>query len=247
MSVQKNFVLWRRIGFVLLIVMLFLPGGVIAETKALIEGYVTDKDTGKPFVNVSAEVYPALDHSSPLASLYTDEKGYYNVSVPPGNYDIYVRVGKTNPMQSVYVQSGQIQSIDFKISMKSISEEQMTSSGMFWIQVIIAGLILVVILVDQLFFKKKRILSDLEAERSRIEAELKKSEAGGLDELSRLKKDKNQLEYMINLTRTKYHQRSINEESFREIIRDYQEKLIEIEAKIATLEADKKDGKEEGK
>ncbi|MDD5111645.1 MAG: carboxypeptidase-like regulatory domain-containing protein [Candidatus Altiarchaeota archaeon] len=212
-----------------------------ASQKAFIEGSVTDTATGKPFMNVSLDVFVASDPSNPYATVRTDERGRYNISVDDGNYEIYVRVGATNPRQSVYVHAGEIQQLNFKISMKSISEEQLSSNWMFWVQVGIAALIIGIIAVDQLFFKRKRVLSDLAAERGRLEAELKKGEEGGQDDLGKLRKDRSQLEYMINLTRTKYHQRSINEESFREIIRDYQEKLIEVEARIAALEAEKKD------
>jgi hypothetical protein len=226
----------------ILAVILLIPSQAAAAGTASIEGYVTDKDSGKPFAGVQIETYNVSDHSKPVASSITDERGYYSMNVSPGNYDIYVRTGKTNPWQSVYLQAGQLQSIDFRISMTSISDEQMTSSPLFWAQIILAGLILLIIVIDQLFFKRKRILSDLAAERTKLEVELKKGDEIGQDEIGMLKKDKSQLEYMINLTRTKYHQRSINEESFREIIRDYQEKLIEVEAKIAALESDRKQG-----
>ncbi|MFH1125485.1 MAG: carboxypeptidase regulatory-like domain-containing protein [Candidatus Altiarchaeota archaeon] len=239
MAEVRNSNLFGKRWFLLLAVAILLPAGVSSE---YIYGYVTDKGTGSPFVNISVDVFMALDHSSPLASVRTDNKGYYNATVEPGNYDIYLRVGDSNPMQSVYVQAGQIQQIDFKINMKSISEQQQMDSYTYWIVFIIGGIILLIILADQIFFKRKRILSDLAAERSRLESELKGKEEA-VDELGKLKKDKGQLEYMINLTRTKYHQRTINEESYREIIRDYQEKLIEVEAKIAAMEAEKKESK----
>jgi len=229
---------------VLLALVLFFSAGACAAANAYLSGNVIDVGSGKPFEGTLVEAYLASDHTRPVASVETDERGYYNMSLPSGNYDVYARIGKRNPSQSIYLQPGQVQIIDFKISMETISEEQMTSSPLFWVQVVIAGLILVVILVDQIFFKQKRILRDLAAERSRLENEIKKDESGGVDELSRLRKEKNQLEYMINLTRTKYHKKNINEESFREIIRDYQEKLIEVEAKIASLEGEKVGGQE---
>lgn len=217
-----------------------------AQSAAFLTGCVIDRDSGIPFNGTLVDVYDAADHTTPLSSVYTDTRGCYNTSVKPGNYDIYVRIGISNPTQSVYVQAGQIQQVDFKISMKSVREEQLTGSSMFWIQVAIAGVILAVIVIDQLFFKKKRILGELAAERSKLEAEMKKDDGWGwYGELSNLKKEKKQLEYMINLTRTKYHERSINEESYREIIRDYQEKLIEVEAKIAAMETEGKE-KEDG-
>jgi hypothetical protein len=219
-----------------------------AQSAAFLAGCVTNKDNGMPFNGTLVQVYDVAEPNNAVSSVYTDVKGCYNTSVKPGNYNIYVRIGNTHPTQSVYVQAGQIQQVDFRISMKSVLEEQLTSSNMFWIQVGIAGIILAVIVVDQLFFKKKRILGELAAERTKLEAEMKKDEGWGwYGEVNNLRKEKKQLEYMINLTRTKYHERSINEESYREIIRDYQEKLIEVEAKIAALESDRTDkGVEEG-
>ena len=41
---------------------------------------------------------------------------------------------------------------------------------------------------------------------------------------------------MITLTKAKFHRREIDEESFREITRDQQEKLIELESEIKELE-----------
>lgn len=228
-------------------VLFYLPSAGAAP-QAFLDGCVLDKDTGMPFNGTLVEVYDVADHTKPASSIYTDGRGCYNTSVNPGNYDIYVRIGRANPTQSVYVQAGQIQQVDFRISMKSVTEEQLTSSSMFWIQVAVAGIILAVIVVDQLFFKKKRILGELAAERSKLESEMKKDEGWGwYGELSNLKKEKKQLEYMINLTRTKYHERSINEESYREIIRDYQEKLIEVEAKIAAMETENTEKKGEEK
>jgi len=225
----------------LLAVVLLMPLPVVAAGTASIDGHIIDKDTGKHLAGLLVEAINVSDGKT-VASSITDESGYYSMNVSPGNYDVFVRIGEKQPSQSLFVQTGQIQSLDFKISMKSISEQQMTQSPLFWAQIILAGFILLIIIIDQLFFKRKRILSDLAAERSRLEVELKKGDETSRDEISKLKKDKSQLEYMINLTRTKYHERSINEESFREIIRDYQEKLIEVEAKMAALESEKKEG-----
>jgi len=63
----------------------------------------------------------------------------------------------------------------------------------------------------------------------------KKSRAGKLvdiDKTSMLIKRKEDIEYMINLSRIKYYKRRIDKESFREIIKDYQKQLIEIEAEL---------------
>jgi len=210
-----------------------------SASVAYVEGFVKDKDTGRPFENVVVEVFNTSSPNTPVASMVTDANGFYNVSVSKGNYEIFVRVGSSNPRQSVYVQSGEIQHIDFVIDKKSITGESITSNPMTLLQIGIAVLILLGILADQLFFRKRRVATGLAAETARIEREIK-SAGSGVDDLTGLRNEKKQLEYMIDLTRTKYHQRAINEESFREIIRDYQEKLIEVEAKIAALESEKK-------
>gem|GEM_PF-5106068 len=55
-------------------------------------------------------------------------------------------------------------------------------------------------------------------------------------ELLKLQSEKSNIEEMIRIAKTKYHKRKLDEESFREIIRDHQKKLIEIEAKINQIE-----------
>ena len=48
---------------------------------------------------------------------------------------------------------------------------------------------------------------------------------------------------MTALAKSKYHARKLDEESFREIVRDNQTKIIQIELKIKELQA--KEGKTE--
>ncbi len=54
--------------------------------------------------------------------------------------------------------------------------------------------------------------------------------------LQRLKANKERIEYLIKLAESKYHKRKLDEESFREIVRDQQKKMMEIEAKISEIE-----------
>ncbi len=56
-------------------------------------------------------------------------------------------------------------------------------------------------------------------------------------ELSKLQDERKTLEEMIILAKKKYHKRKLDEESFREIVKDPQKKLIEIETKINQIEA----------
>jgi 5-hydroxyisourate hydrolase-like protein (transthyretin family) len=210
---------------------------ITAESNATIYGFVTDQNTGEPFKEVKVEIFYSTDHSTPIATLTTDSKGFYNTTVSENrNYDIYVRLGKTNPMQTTYVGEGYVQQVDFKIGMKSVGGENITEEGGFWIVVAVAVVILGVILVDQLYLRKKRVMRELEVERKRLEEKLEDKIEGSEDELTTLKKERDRIDYMINLTKTKFHKRKLDEESFREIVRDYQKRLIEIETRIKELE-----------
>jgi hypothetical protein len=55
--------------------------------------------------------------------------------------------------------------------------------------------------------------------------------------VKRLLSEKKTIEEMIELAKIKYHKRTLDEESFREIIRDNQKRLIEIETRIKDMEA----------
>ena len=56
------------------------------------------------------------------------------------------------------------------------------------------------------------------------------------DELTKLQTQKEHLEELIKRTKIKYHKRELDEESFREIVKDYQKQLMEINVKIWELE-----------
>ncbi|MBN2014308.1 MAG: hypothetical protein JW778_03930 [Candidatus Altiarchaeota archaeon] len=86
--------------------------------------------------------------------------------------------------------------------------------------------LLIVLMVNVILLWKKKTAKRISADDSNMDLELIKL----LDE-------KNRVEEMIELAKTKYHRRALDEESFREIIRDHQKKLIEIEAKIKHLES----------
>lgn len=65
------------------------------------------------------------------------------------------------------------------------------------------------------------------------------------DLLQKLNARKERIEYLIKLAESKYHRRKLDEESFREIIRDQQKKVMEIEAKISEIEKEIKKLKKE--
>ncbi len=56
-----------------------------------------------------------------------------------------------------------------------------------------------------------------------------------LSRIGRLQIEKKDIEYMIELAKARYHKHQIDEESFREIVRDHQKRLIEIDAEIKKL------------
>ena len=63
----------------------------------------------------------------------------------------------------------------------------------------------------------------------------KKMEARA-EELKKLQEQKEHIEELIKRTKVKYHKREIDEESFREIVKDYQKQLMETNVKIWELE-----------
>lgn len=223
------------LAFILIIA---LTHHVSAESNATLHGYVLDEDTGNPYKDTKIDIFYSDDHSKPFATLNTDGKGYYNITVPADkSYDIYVRVGEVNPQQTTYVREGQVQLVNFKIRMQNVWES-VTGGGGFGIVVVVAIIILGVVLLDQLYLRKRRVMRELEMERQKLEKKLGNEIEGVEDELTTLKKERDRIEYMINLTKTKFHKRKLDEESFREIVRDYQKKLIEIETRIKELESE---------
>lgn len=56
------------------------------------------------------------------------------------------------------------------------------------------------------------------------------------DKLSRLRSKRDHIEELIKRAKIKYHQRELDEESFREIVKDYQKQLMEINVEISELE-----------
>ncbi|MFH1722597.1 MAG: hypothetical protein ABH950_08355, partial [Candidatus Altiarchaeota archaeon] len=183
-------------------------------------------------------VFVSDDHSTVVSSVKTDQSGKYSLEVPAGSiYDIYVRVGEKHPNQRTQeLKENGIYTLNFKIQESSNVSTQNVEKYGFWLVVAVSALIVFLILIDQIFLRKKRVMGDLEQERLIIEKRLEEHSQEGdesLDDLTKLNNKKTKIEYMINSTRTKYHKNQIDEETFREIVRDYQKQLIEVEAKIA--------------
>ncbi|MFH0861351.1 MAG: hypothetical protein V1921_09135 [Candidatus Altiarchaeota archaeon] len=64
--------------------------------------------------------------------------------------------------------------------------------------------------------------------------------------LTELRNKRKEIENMIELSKQKYHRRLLDEQSFREIVKDYQKKLIELESEISQLEGKKDSAEESG-
>ncbi len=204
-----------------------------AESNATIYGYVIDKDTGKPFNDITIELFSSSDHSTPVAVLSTDEKGFYNTTVPAGiSYDIYVRLSKVNPSRTVYVGEGHVQRVDFEISMQSIGKKDIIEESGFSIVVVVAFAILAIILLDQMRLRRKRAIYEAEISEDATKKNQGEAKTKPEDDIDALKKEKERIENLVALTKKKYHKRKIDDESFREMIRDYQKRLIEIEEKM---------------
>ncbi|MDP6670797.1 MAG: DNRLRE domain-containing protein [archaeon] len=56
------------------------------------------------------------------------------------------------------------------------------------------------------------------------------------EKLKALLKEKKNVEHMLKLTSAKYHSRELDEGGYQKIVRDYQEKLISIEAEIDSIQ-----------
>ena len=62
------------------------------------------------------------------------------------------------------------------------------------------------------------------------------SEVKTEDEKTKLQKEKERIEELIKKTKIKYRTRELDEQSFREILKDYQKELMEITLRLSELE-----------
>ncbi|MCX6695577.1 MAG: hypothetical protein NTU61_04715 [Candidatus Altiarchaeota archaeon] len=96
---------------------------------------------------------------------------------------------------------------------------QKLEDNMLFVIAGILGVAVVVFIMAILIRSKKEIIV--------VEKEKPKS-------VRELLREKEEIEKMIDMARSKYHKRELDEESFREIIRDNQKKVIELELRIKT-------------
>lgn len=91
---------------------------IILTTGAIIEGTVTDENTGKPIKGVYIGCYgPHRPNSSAMVlNCLTDAQGHYRLRVPPGKSRIYVmQQGFTDKSVEVIVKKGETTPVPFKL------------------------------------------------------------------------------------------------------------------------------------
>lgn len=119
---------------------------------------------------------------------------------------------------------------------------------LFWIIFFLLLILLVIGLILFILFLLKVPIFRIE-ERNILEIQpeeiVRMSDSEKKDLLQKLQDKKRRVEYMIDLTKRRYYQREMDEESFREIVRDHQKKLIDIETKIKEMEEQIKKLKEQ--
>jgi len=189
-----------------------------AQSHATLQGYVRDGNSGESIPEVKVDVYLSQDHGKTVASTSTDEKGFYILTVPPGEYyDVYLRTGEVNPNQrtSQAVQANGVYTLNFNIVAESAYSSSVVEKYGVSAIVILAFILFAIILYDRLASRKPT-----------------------KQDTASLRKQKDEIQGMLDLARYKYHHREIDEESFRAITKDQQEKLIELEARLG-----KQDGK----
>ncbi len=202
----------------LLFLVLFVNHAVCAQDLAVIQGVVTDGGTGESLAGISVVVYAAEDHSKPVNAEITDETGHYIITVPPGKfYDIYLRLGDSNPNQRTpeAVNSGVEYNLNFKIMRESSFSNEIIETYGVWIVVAFAGIFFLIVVYDSLIGKRKKSPS-----------------------VKDLEKQKKEIENVLEIARTKYHKREIDEGSFKQITTDKQQKMIELESKIQSLKGE---------
>jgi Fe2+ transport system protein B len=89
---------------------------------------------------------------------------------------------------------------------------------------------------DQVVEEVKKISNLWKTRREQLQMGYWEKMEARAGELTQLQEQKEHLEELIKRTKVKYHKRELDEESFREIVKDYQKQLMEINVKIWELE-----------
>jgi len=89
---------------------------------------------------------------------------------------------------------------------------------------------------EQVIDEAKKISQLWKSRREQLQMGYWEKMEARADELTLLQNEKDHLEELVKRTKIKYHKRELDEESFREIVKDYQKQLMEINVKIWELE-----------
>lgn len=184
---------------------------------AVIEGTITDAHTGEAVSDIQVDVYAADDKNYPVATAYTDKAGFYQVEVKKRNfYDAHIlwAGGSTSDRTREAVRAGGTYVLNFQIGKETEATQSAVEKYGFGFVVVVAGFVLLIIIVDIVFSRSKK--------RGPSRAEL-------VNELDEIKS-------ILEISRQKYHKREIDELSFREISKEKQSRIIEIESKLAALD-----------
>ncbi len=203
-------------AFFALLVFLCLPLSASSQDYGEISGLVRDVDTGAAMEGLRVDVYASGEYDTPVASSFTDSKGRYFVNVSSGRYyDAYLRYGESNPSMRTpeAVRGGRSYELNFNIKESSNLTEVVVEKYGIWVVVLVAVVVLGLFASDVLFSKKRP----------------KKS-------LQELKKERDDIKKVLDISHEKYLGREIDEETFRGISKDKQERLIEIESSIRDME-----------
>jgi len=89
---------------------------------------------------------------------------------------------------------------------------------------------------EQVIDEAKKISQLWKSRREQLQMGYWEKMEARADELTEMQGQKEHIEELIKRTKIKYHKRELDEESFREIVKDYQKQLMEINVKIWELE-----------
>ena len=91
---------------------------------------------------------------------------------------------------------------------------------------------------EQMAEEAKKISQLWKSRREQLQMGYWEKMEGRAEELKKLQEIRDHIQELINRTKIKYHKRELDEESFREIVKDYQKQLMEVNVKIWELEKD---------
>jgi hypothetical protein len=181
-----------------------------------------------------------------------EERKYYFDDVPSfteaGSYQIRVKVdsnGMNKNLDNLVQESNEgnnIQVIDVKVKGEKVGDFISMIKGdvkggggnPIWLVIGIILVATVVVGIAGLYVIRKRRPKPPKPAAAPIPTVPAKSE------LEKLEGRKAELEEMIRLAKVKFYKRQIDEESYKGIVKNNQEKLIEVEAKIGEMEGRKK-------